>query len=383
MKIFNYAIWREGKYYVSPCLNNDIASFGESREEALANLIKNTMTYLQRIEKILKPASNNGYTVLDLFAGCGGLSLGFEARGFQTLGYEMLTDAAETYSQNLTGQCIIEKIIPTTEYQQTFDVVIGGPPCQPFSVGGHQKGIDDDRNGFPAFLGAVRQVQPSLIMFENVRGMLYSNKWYFDEICESVRNEGYIVDYKILNAVNFGVPQNRERLFVIGHKGGFRFPASETQKTTVGEAIGDLIETTTDEKKILTSSMDRYVANYEKASQCVNPRDLYPHKPARTLTCRNIAAPTGDMQRVKLADGRRRRISTREAARLQSFPDWFTFYGTETQQYYQIGNAVPPLLAWHLASSVLQCLDAKSNLSQKEIVRLNKKLQEEVQMELF
>ena len=103
--------------------------------------------------------------------------------------------------------------------------------------------------------------------------------------------------------------------------------------------------------------MDRYVANYEKASSCINPRDLYLHKPARTLTCRNIAAATGDMQRVKLNDGRRRRISIREAARLQSFPDWFTFCGTETSQYYQIGNAVPPLLAYQLALAIKDCLD--------------------------
>jgi DNA (cytosine-5)-methyltransferase 1 len=102
--------------------------------------------------------------------------------------------------------------------------------------------------------------------------------------------------------------------------------------------------------------MDTYIAKYEKASHCINPRDLYLHKPARTLTCRNIAGSTGDMQRVKLADGRRRRISVREAARLQSFPDWFEFIGSETQQFYQIGNAVPPLLAFQLAESVKNCL---------------------------
>jgi DNA (cytosine-5)-methyltransferase 1 len=213
--------------------------------------------------------------------------------------------------------------------------------------------------------------------------MLYSNKWYFEEVCQQLRNEGYLVDYKLLNAVNFGVPQNRERLFVIGHKGGFCFPDAEPQKITVQEAIGDLIETTHDEKKILTASMDRYVANYERASHCVNPRDLYPHKPARTLTCRNIAAPTGDMQRVKLADGRRRRISIREAARLQSFPDWFDFCGTETQQYYQIGNAVPPLLAWYLASEVLSCLSNHLKMSVAEIAEINEHSQVEAQMELF
>ena len=212
-------------------------------------MAQNEMKYIERIDIELKPKHHTGYTVLDLFAGCGGLSLGFEALGFQTIGYEMLTGAAETYTKNLVGHCLVEKITTTTQYQGHYDVLIGGPPCQPFSVGGHQKGIDDERNGFPAFLAAVHQLQPSVLLFENVRGMLYSNKWYFEEVCQQLRNEGYLIDYKLLNAVNFGVPQNRERLFVIGHKGGFRFPDAELQKVTVQEAIGDLIESTHDEKK--------------------------------------------------------------------------------------------------------------------------------------
>jgi DNA (cytosine-5)-methyltransferase 1 len=98
--------------------------------------------------------------------------------------------------------------------------------------------------------------------------------------------------------------------------------------------------------------MDAYVAAYEKASCCIKPRDLYPDKPVRTLTCRNLAGATSDMQRVRLSDGRRRRLLHREAARLQTFPDWFKFCGNETEQFNQIGNAVPPLLAYQLALSV-------------------------------
>ena len=104
--------------------------------------------------------------------------------------------------------------------------------------------------------------------------------------------------------------------------------------------------------------MDTYVANYERASKCINPRDLNPSRPARTLTCRNLAGATGDMQRLKLEDGRRRRITVREAARLQSFPDWFQFSGAEGSQYNQIGNAVPPLFARALAESVAEYLNS-------------------------
>ena len=326
------------------------------------------MNYSDCINNALQPQPAKHFRVLDLFAGCGGLSLGFEAQGFAVSGYEIDTKAVETYNQNLLGKCFAEKLTVTTSYENGFDVIIGGPPCQPFSVGGNQKGTADERNGFPGFIKAIEQINPPIWLFENVRGMLYANKGYFDEVQTQLRKLGYIIEYRLLNAVNYGVPQNRERLFVVGHRGQFRFPQPESRRYTVGEAIGDLIETVNDESKILTPSMDTYVAKYEKASQCINPRDLYLGKPARTLTCRNIAAPTGDMQRVKLKDGRRRRISVREAARLQSFPDWFKFCGTETNQYYQIGNAVPPLLAYHLASSVKDYLLQGAAYTQREIL---------------
>ncbi|MDM8558231.1 DNA cytosine methyltransferase [Candidatus Parabeggiatoa sp. HSG14] len=326
------------------------------------------MNYIQTINQNLKPKKLLHYQVIDLFAGCGGLSLGFEAIGFQTLGYEMENTAAKTYTKNLLGECIAKKLETNIDFKKdNIDIIIGGPPCQPFSVGGHQKGHKDNRNGFPIFLNAIKKTNPKIFLFENVRGMLYANKWYFDKITDDLIALGYIIDYQMLNAVNYGVPQNRERLFVIGHRSQFSFPKPSPKKLTVVDAIGDLMNQVIDETKILTPSMDNYVKKYEIASHCINPRDLSPHKPARTLTCRNIAAPTGDMQRVKLPDGRRRRLVVREAARLQSFPDWFEFCGTETNQFNQIGNAVPPLLAYHLAQSIKNCLDKGQLYDKKEI----------------
>ena len=114
----------------------------------------------------------------------------------------------------------------------------------------------------------------------------------------------------------------------------------------------DVLNRVHDEGKILTPRQDEYIAVYEKKSNCINPRDLYPDRPARTLTCRNLAGCTSDMQRVRLKDGRRRRLVVREAARLQSFPDWFEFDGSEIKQFNQIGNAVPPLMAYRLALQV-------------------------------
>lgn len=328
------------------------------------------MSYTNYINNILKPNVTEKEVVLDLFAGCGGLSLGFEAAGYETIGFEMDKAASETYNQNLVGNCHAIKLDKGFEYPNA-EIIIGGPPCQPFSVGGHQKGFEDARDGFPIFIDAVKKLQPKVFMFENVRGLLYTNKWYFELVLKELRKLGYLIDYKLLNAVNFGIPQNRERLFVFGHKAKFKFPKQSTKKITVAEAIGDIMLTTPPESKFLNASMDAYVARYEKASDCVNPRDLYPDRPARTLTCRNLAGATGDMQRVRLEDGRRRRLLHREAARLQSFPDWFKFAGNTTQQYNQIGNAVPPLLAYQLAVALKECFNSIDAYSPEEITERN------------
>ena len=315
------------------------------------------MEFCNHINEVLRPQIAEKHIILDLFAGCGGLSLGFEAAGFRTIGYEMDRAACETYNKNLYGGCTEVKLDIGFEYPNA-DIIIGGPPCQPFSVWGYQKGVTDERNGFPVFIDAVKKINPTIFLFENVRGLLYANKGYFEIIIDELKKLGYYIEYKLLNAVDYGVPQKRERLFVVGHKGKFYFPSPQRKKVTVGEAIGDIMYTTPSESKFLTPSMDEYVAVYEKASCCVKPRDLYPDKPARTLTCRNLAGATSDMQRILLKDGRRRRLLHREAARLQSFPDWFDFCGNETQRFNQIGNAVPPLLAYHLALSIKKYLNS-------------------------
>ena len=312
-------------------------------------------SYPDLINTTLIPAKKPKWLAVDLFAGCGGLALGFEAAGFATIGFEKDRDACETYRQNLLGPCIETILTPDSELPDC-DVLIGGPPCQPFSVGGHQNGLNDSRDGFPTFIAAVNRLRPRLWMFENVRGMMYGNRWYLDEIIDELKNLDYEVDMRLFSAVHFDVPQKRERLVVIGHKGGFAFPSPNTKIWTAGEALHGMLFTESPESKFLTESMDRYVANYEKASCCVRPRDLHLNLPARTLTCRNLGGATGDMQRIKLPDGRRRRLLIREAARLQSFPDSFGFVGSEGSVFNQIGNAVPPMFAYSIASGVSRYL---------------------------
>jgi DNA (cytosine-5)-methyltransferase 1 len=309
------------------------------------------MSYIEKIDTLLKPKLATKPLVMDLFSGCGGLALGFEALGFATLGFERDADCCETYRSNLHGQCEQIELNKTLDFPQA-DIIIGGPPCQPFSVIGEQKGLEDARDGFPIFLHAVRTLKPKIFLIENVRGLLFRNKSYFDLIRRTFTDLGYMVDYQLINAAHYGVPQNRERVFIIGHQGHYQFPLQQQKKVTVGEALGQLANHIPKDAKFLTQAMNEYVARYEKASNCITPRDLHLDKPARTLTCRNLAGATGDMMRIKLPDGRRRRLTIREAARLQTFPDWFDFAGNTTNQFNQIGNAVPPLLSYQFARSI-------------------------------
>lgn len=324
--------------------------------------------YMDKINSLLSPTEEPHTPVVDLFAGCGGLALGFEAQGFVTSGYESKADCCATYNKNLKGNC--EQITLTKETEFGYaPVVIGGPPCQPFSVVGNQNGLKDSRDGFPIFISAVERIKPEIWLFENVRGIIYQSRKYFEEILDTLQSLGYVVEYRLMNVVDYGVPQNRERVIVVGHRGDFKFPSSLKNRFTAGDALADMLYTTPPESKFLTPSMDEYVAKYEKASACIRPRDLHLDKPARTLTCRNLAGATGDMHRILLPDGRRRRLLLREAARLQSFPDSFEFCGSETDCFNQVGNAVSPMFAYHLAGAVRQYLFSGKRLSINEISR--------------
>ena len=156
-------------------------------------------------------------------------------------------------------------------------------------------------------------------------------------------------------------------MIVVGHRGQFNYPAIQNPRITAGQALEKLAMQTQADSKFLTASMDTYVAKYEKASSCITPRDLHLDRPARTVTCRNLAGATGDMHRVVLPDGRRRRLTIREGARLQSFPDWFEFQGSETSAYNQIGNAVPPMLAYNIAASFREYLASTLRLGKAGI----------------
>ena len=332
------------------------------------------MPYSDHLERELQPrSSKDSPLVLDLFAGCGGLALGFEAAGFRTVGYEMDSAACRTYRHNLSGPCHEVFLTPATEYPSHAIAVIGGPPCQPFSVFGHQRGHDDKRDGFPAFLAAVERCDPQLALFENVRGMRYRNRPYLNEIKARLIELDYAVEEQLLNAVDFGVPQRRQRIFVVAHRGSSFRPQAASRAYTAGDALGTMAAQAPPSSQFLTPGMDKYVARYERKSMCARPRDLHLDSPSRTVTCRNLSAPTGDMLRVRLPDGRRRRLTVREGARLQAFPDWFEFFGNEKQRFYQIANAVPPLLAKAVAKAAWRTLFSGVRLSTSEVKQFNRR----------
>lgn len=312
--------------------------------------------YIEYLNQTLQIPKEQKYTAIDLFAGCGGLSLGFEAAGIKTIGYEKVQDCCNTYRTNLGSECHQVFITPEMEFPKV-QIVIGGPPCQPFSRRGKQLGKEDARNGFPAFVEAIRKIDPDVWICENVKGLPEQNTTYFKTLIETFESLGYTVFKTVIRMEKFDVPQTRERMVMVGHRGGFVPPVEKDYKITAGEALGELAKQIPENAAFLTPAMDQYIAKYEAASKCKNPRDLHLDRPARTLTCRNLAGATSDMHRIRLADDRRRRITVREAARLQSFPDWFEFSGSEESQFTQIGNAVPPMFAYRLAQSVIEYLE--------------------------
>lgn len=299
-------------------------------------------------------------TAIDLFAGCGGLSLGFERAGWNVFrAYEMWKPAVEVYNRNLSGTCELVKLDKQFVFPPA-QLVIGGPPCQPFSVTGNQAGKADERDGFDIFFRALLTAKPRYALFENVPNLARSHKRYFETLVNRCEGLGYTVSHKILKSSDFGVPQTRSRLFVVLHQGDFQFPSPRTiVPVTVGDVLGKSSFSSASgvahPDLVLTPAQDKYIAKYEAASHCTHPRDLCPTRPARTLTCRNLHGCTSDMIRLKLDNGKRRQLTVPEACVLSSFPPNFFEQETRGNAMKCIGNAVPPLLAQALGEALMEC----------------------------
>lgn len=325
------------------------------------------------------------YTYMDLFAGAGGMSLGFDNAGFKNLlAVEFNKDFAETYKKNFPRHNLIVDDIKNVTEQQIYDiiknekvdVIIGGPPCQGFSIAGNigRNFIDDDRNRlFKEFVRFVKIIKPRVFVLENVAAMERHDKGKtIKEIVSSFKEIGYDIKYKVLNAVNFGVPQERRRIFIVGTLGenNFEYPHEINKIVTVKDAIDDLPKLENGETSEIPNhtAMKHSAQMLEKMSYVSDggnrndiPENLRPksgdsRKYIRYDSKKPSFCVTGDMRKI-FHYSQNRALTCRELARLQTFPDSFVFLGNTGKVQQQIGNAVPVLLASKIALQVKEVLD--------------------------
>jgi DNA (cytosine-5)-methyltransferase 1 len=310
------------------------------------------------------------YSVISLFAGCGGLDLGFVG-GFSFLGkdYEKrnfdiswandIDEAAcQTFREYFKHDIIcgdISKILNTKGVSklfdrpmpQTADIVLGGFPCQDFSHAGKRKGFDSKRGMlYQSMAEVIKRTKPLLFVAENVRGLLTMNKGEaIKKIIKDFSMLGYNVVYKLLTAADYGVPQIRQRVIIVGTRKDklpiFEHPKpilEEKNWITLKEAIGDL-------EIIKEGEFPNHFWSKAKKNNGQGNSVVSAEKPGPTMR-------TEHHGNIEWHWNGKRRLSAREAARIQSFPDNFIFLPSTSAAYKQIGNAVPPVLAWHVAKSI-------------------------------
>lgn len=341
------------------------------------------------------------FKVLDLFCGAGGLSYGFKLAGFDIVGgVDFNSSAMETHKKNLNSKfefCgdikeITEEII--NRELAEVDVIIGGPPCQGFSAANrYDREADDPRNKlFFEFLKFITILKPKAFVIENVKEILTKNNGFAkSRILEITEKLGYHVNFAILNAVEYGVPQNRRRAFFVGIRKDYKkqFYFEDLIKTkphlTVYDAIADLcypeggiknsfLSYAKDSEIIFNhipkSPCERVVKRMTYVPQGGNWKDVPTHLWEKQRDNRHssaykrlsffepsITVDTGHMNYFHPIE---HRVPTvRESARLQSFPDSFVFCGNQGEQYKQVGNAVPPLLGKAIAIQIMKILSGR------------------------
>lgn len=297
--------------------------------------------------------------VVSLFSGAGGLDLGFKMAGHDVIwANDLYEDAVHTYQKNL-GKHIVREDIHNISAEDIpdCDIVIGGFPCQGFSVANTKRHIGDERNElYKQLIRVIESKKPKFFLAENVKGLTNLGKGeVFKMIIADFESLGYKVQHRILNAADYGVPQTRQRVIIIGVRQDitwkYEFPNPTHSKdgenglpiwVSVSEALKSLPDPDT-ENDIPNHTYSKYKLNI---NGYIGHRLLDPEKPAPTVTARGDSR--GGVVILPHPNGKRR-MSCRELASVQSFPVDYEFEGNNSSIYRQIGNAVPPLLAYAVA----------------------------------
>lgn len=325
--------------------------------------------------------------VVSLFCGCGGMDLGILG-GFDFLStnyprtifdivYAVDNDkyCTQIYNDNFKHKCEI-KDVRSIEPQNIpdFDVLIGGFPCQSFSISAQNPprlGYKDEKGMlFFEMVKILKARKPRIFIAENVKGLLSANKGKaFPMIITEFENAGYVVTYKLLNAYDYGVPQKRERIIIVGFRDDadiakFHFPV--TVKMSERRVLGDVIMGDSNKDENLFFS-DKAVAGMMAVREKMNKgRVMKLGDPCNTVSAHLAKVSLNSTDPVFMVDKRYRRFSTREAARIQSFPDSFKLDSvSQIRQYKAIGNAVPPVMMWHIANSLQLVFETCNSITGK------------------
>lgn len=319
-------------------------------------------------------------TILSLFSGCGGLDLGFiggfsflsknyPKNNFETIWANDIDKAScETFRKYFNEGIVCGDIVEILNGKQTLsffdkslpekaDIVLGGFPCQDFSHAGKRKGFNNKRGLlYQSMVEVVKKTKPLIFVGENVAGLLtMRNGEALQTIVKDFENAGYNVVYKLLNAADYGVPQIRKRIIIVGTRKDvlppFEFsepPLKESDWIPLKKAIGDLED----------------LEEGATANHFWSKAKMFPGTQGNTFVSSNKPGPTMRTEHhgnIEWHWNTKRRLSAREAARIQSFPDNFIFYPSTSSAYKQIGNAVPPVMAWYIALSIQKFLERYSN----------------------
>lgn len=329
----------------------------------------------------------NSLNMISLFSGAGGMDLGFERNFFQTLfSVEYDEVFALTYQKNFPKNKLFVRDIKSITFNEiineiksnTVDIIVGGPPCQGFSKAGNigRMFLDDERNYlFLEYVRFVKTAKPKMFVLENVAALATHHKGKtIISIIDSFKELGYYTKYWVVNASDYGVAQDRRRVFIIGslYDDSYEFPSPTFERVAIKEVLYDL--------PVLMSGETSNIANHEAMNHTeqmlekmsyvtdggnrlnipihLRPKSGDIRKYVRYNSNKPSFCVTGDMRKI-FHYSQNRALTNRELARIQSFPDDFLFLGSSISIQQQIGNAVPPKLASIVANSIKEYLNER------------------------